>query len=115
MQRQLAVLLYAFSAVALGATVGQRLVAFPLPADYDESLESKVADVKQCDHTTGKADHILAGRFLGRFVDDRPWVHIDLSSVAHTGGLGAVAHDVNGTGVAWAVAALRHLIEHHGD
>lgn len=105
---------WAQRAVAVGAAVGERLVAFPLPADYDESLESKVADVKQCDHTTGKADHILAGRFLSRFVDDRPWVHVDLSSVSHTGGLGAVAHDVNGTGVAWAVALLRSLIDDGG-
>jgi leucyl aminopeptidase len=105
---------WAQRAVSLGAAVGERLVAFPLPADYDESLESKVADVKQCDHTTGKADHILAGRFLGRFVDDRPWVHVDLSSVTHPGGLGAVAHDVNGTGVAWAVALLRHLVDEQG-
>ena len=105
---------WAQRAVALGDTVGERLVAFPLPADYDESLESTVADVKQCDHTTGKADHILAGRFLSRFVDDRPWVHIDLSSVSHKGGLGAVAHEVNGTGVAWAVALLNHLTGHDG-
>jgi hypothetical protein len=42
-------------------------------------------------------------------------VHIDLSSVSHTGGLGAVAHDVNGTGVAWAVALLRHLVDEQGD
>jgi hypothetical protein len=37
-----------------------------------------------------------------------------IGSVSHTGGLGAVAHDVNGTGVAWTVALLRHLVDEQG-
>lgn len=92
-------------AVAVGEAVGERVVAFPVPEDYDEALESQVADVKQC-ILEGEADHILAARFLSRFVDDRPWVHMDLSASRCKGGLGAVASDITGFGVAWGVEWL---------
>lgn len=92
-------------AVAVGEAVGERVVAFPVPEDYDEALESQVADIKQCT-LEGEADHILAARFLSRFVDDRPWLHMDLSASRCKGGLGAVASDITGFGVAWGVEWL---------
>lgn len=92
-------------AVAAGQAVGERVVAFPLPEDYDEALESPVADVKQC-ILEGEADHILAARFLSRFVDDRPWLHMDLSASRCKGGLGAVGSDVTGFGVALGLELL---------
>jgi leucyl aminopeptidase len=54
----------------------------------------------------GEADHILAARFLKRFVGDTPWLHMDLSASSCEGGLGAVASNVTGFGVAWGVAML---------
>jgi leucyl aminopeptidase len=93
-------------AVAAGLEMGERVVSFPMPADYDEALESTVADVKQCVLESGAADHVLAARFLQRFVDDRPWLHVDLSAVSNKGGLGAVATDVTGFGVALALRLL---------
>ena len=93
-------------AVAAGHTAGERLCAFPMDEDYDEALDSEVADVKQCT-MEGEADHILATRFLKRFTDDRPWMHIDLSAARCKGGLGAVATDINGFGVAWGVEYLK--------
>jgi len=53
----------AAAAVAAGRACGERVVAFPMPEDYDEALASEVADVKQCT-LEGEADHILATRFL---------------------------------------------------
>ncbi len=64
-----------------------------------------MADVKQC-ILEGEADHILAARFLSRFVDERPWLHMDLSASRCKGGLGAVASDITGFGVAWGVEWL---------
>ncbi len=87
---------------------GERIVVFPYPEDYDTSLDSTVADVKQCS-MEGEADHILATRFLSRFVGDTPWVHMDLSGHSCKGGLGAVMSDANGFGVAWAMALLDEL------
>jgi len=92
-------------AVRAGAAAGERICVFPCPEDYDAALESKVADVKQCT-LDGEADHILAARFLKRFVGDSPWLHVDLSAAGCEGGLGAVASKVTGFGVAWGVALL---------
>jgi leucyl aminopeptidase len=93
-------------AASRAATVsGERIVVFPYPEDYDSNLDSTVADVKQCS-MEGEADHILATRFLSRFVGNTPWLHMDLSGHSCKGGLGAVMSDANGFGVAWALALL---------
>ncbi len=93
-------------AVEIGQQSGERVCVFPLDADYDDALDSKVADVLQCT-LEGEADHILAARFLQRFVEDTPWLHMDLSACNCKDGLGAVASDVTGFGVAWGVAWLQ--------
>ncbi|MBI5006286.1 MAG: leucyl aminopeptidase family protein [Nitrosomonadales bacterium] len=94
-------------AVSVGRQSGERLCAFPQDEDYEPALDSKVADIKQCT-LDGEADHILATRFLKRFVEhDTPWLHVDLSASRCEGGLGIVAHDVNGFGVAWGLQMLQ--------
>lgn len=92
-------------ASAAGKSTGERIWAFPMDADYDTELESKIADIKQCT-LEGDADHILAARFLSRFVSNIPWLHMDLSASNNKGGLGAVGSDVTGFGVAWGVEML---------
>ena len=92
--------------VAAGRASGERVWNFPFDADYDSDLESKVADIVQCS-VDGKGDHILATRFLSRFVPEgTAWAHIDLSSVSRTGGLGYVSTDITGFGVRFALEAL---------
>jgi leucyl aminopeptidase len=94
-------------AVSVGRQSGERVCAFPQDEDYEAALDSKVADIKQCT-LEGEADHILATRFLKRFVEkDVPWVHVDLSASRCEGGLGSVASDVNGFGVAWGFGMLQ--------
>ena len=95
-------------ALAAGKFSGERVWAFPSDADYDVELDSKIADVKQCT-LEGEADHILAARFLDRFVDNIPWLHMDLSASNNKGGLGAVTSDVTGFGVAWGVDMMARL------
>jgi len=96
-------------AVSAGLACGERVVAFPAPEDYDEALESQVADIKQC-ILEGEADHILAARFLSRFVDDLPWLHVDLSASRCKGGLGAVGTDITGFGVGLGVELLERVL-----
>ena len=92
--------------VEAGRTSGERLWSFPFEADYDAELESKVADVVQC-APDGKGDHILATRFLSRFVPEgTPWAHIDLSAATRSGGLAHVPSDVTGFGVRLALELL---------
>lgn len=96
----------AAQAVAAGRSSGERVCVFPMDADYEPDLESKVADIKQCT-LEGEADHILAARFLRRFGGDRPWLHVDLSASSCKGGLGANASDLTGFGVGWGLHLLR--------
>jgi leucyl aminopeptidase len=92
--------------IAAGIQSGERVWPMPVDADYDEAIESQVADVKQC-IIESEADHILAARFLGRFVPDSvPWVHVDLSAAEHKGGLAHVPTEVTGFGVRFTLDLL---------
>jgi leucyl aminopeptidase len=94
-------------AVGIGNVSGERVSAFPFEADYDEDLDSTIADIKQCT-LDSDADHMLAARFLSKFIENDPaWLHVDLSSCNRKGGLGAVASDVTGFGVSFGL----HLLE----
>lgn len=95
-------------ALAAARASGERLCVFPMDDDYDDALDSPIADVKQCT-LEGGADHILAARLLKRFTGDRPWIHMDLSASSTKGGLGAVGTDVTGFGVAWGYALLERI------
>ncbi len=89
-----------------GATSGERVWSFPLDDDYDDSLKSDVADIKQCS-PDGYGDHILAARFLKRFVPDSiPWVHMDLSAAQSRGGLAHVPTEITGFGVRYTIQLL---------
>jgi leucyl aminopeptidase len=96
--------------VAAGMVSGERVVAFPYASDYDSELDSEIADIKQCTMESD-ADHIIAARFLGKFIEqDTAWCHVDLSAYAHKDGLGAVASEVNGFGVALTLRWLESLL-----
>lgn len=92
--------------VEAGRASGERVWSFPFEADFDSDLDSKVADILQC-AVEGKGDHILAARFLGRFVPrEIPWAHVDLSSATRSGGLGHINTDVTGFGVRFALELI---------
>ena len=92
--------------IAAGKDSGERVWPFPLDDDYDEAIKSDIADVKQCS-MEGSADHILATRFLKRFVKhDTPWIHVDLSSGNNKGGLAHIPTDTTGFGVRYTVNLL---------
>jgi leucyl aminopeptidase len=89
-----------------GEDSGERVWPFPLPDDYEEALKSEIADVKQCT-LDNDADHILAAVFLKKFlVDDPAWIHVDLSSGNHKGGLAHIPTDVTGFGVRFTLNLL---------
>jgi leucyl aminopeptidase len=95
--------------VAAGRSSGERVWPFPLDADFDSDIESKVADVQQCS-VDGKGDQILAARFLQRFVPaESAWIHLDLAPAMRHGGLGAITTDITGFGARFA---LELLLEH---
>jgi leucyl aminopeptidase len=92
---------------AAGTSSGERVWCFPMDADFDSDLESAVADVLQCT-TEGKGDHILAARFLNRFVPkDIAWLHLDLAAGTRHGGLAHIGTEITGFGVRYTLDLLR--------
>jgi leucyl aminopeptidase len=97
-----------------GRDSGERVWPFPLDKDFDESLKSGIADTLQCT-LEGEADHILAARFLQRFIHDAiHWVHIDLAAGNHKGGLAHIPTDTTGFGVRFTLNLLQQqaVLEH---
>jgi leucyl aminopeptidase len=91
-----------------GELCGERVWPFPMDTDFDEALRSDIADIKQC-AVDGYGDHILAARFLSRFVPASiPWVHVDLSAGQHKGGLAHIPTEITGFGVRLTLALLGH-------
>jgi leucyl aminopeptidase len=100
----------ACKAIEAGTKAGERIVAFPYEEDMDSELDSEIADIKQCT-LEGGGDHMLAARFMGKFIEnDVPWCHADLSSTNRKGGLGAVQSDVNGFGVGFGLEMLKSMM-----
>jgi leucyl aminopeptidase len=91
---------------AAGRASGERVWCFPMDEDFDVELDSPIADVMHCT-ADSKGDHILAARFLSRFVPRAlPWIHIDLSSSERKGGLAHVPTEFTGFGVRLAAHLL---------
>ena len=61
-----------------GAASGERLWRLPLAQEYEEKLDSQVADG---DNGAGNPGAITAALFLQHFTGDLPWVHLDVASV----------------------------------
>ncbi|MBL1294494.1 MAG: leucyl aminopeptidase family protein [Thiotrichales bacterium] len=90
-----------------GKKSGERVWPFPQDKDFDKALHSKIADIKQC-AVGGGPDHILAARFLNRFVDKNvPWIHVDLAAGNHKGGLAHIPTETTGFGVRFTVDLLQ--------
>jgi leucyl aminopeptidase len=63
--------------VAAGEKSGELMWRFPLLHEYKENLKSTVADIKNTGNRFGGA--ISAAEFMHFFVEDTPWVHIDMA------------------------------------
>ncbi len=64
--------------LASGERAGEPLWRFPLFADYEEKLASKVADA---DNGASGPGAVMAALFLQHFVGSVPWAHLDVASV----------------------------------
>ena len=101
------------SAVQVGERCGERVWNFPIGEDYNESIKSEIADVRQC-ASSNAADHIYAATFLSKFVGKNiPWMHVDLAASSNKGGLGLVATETTGFGVRFAYELVRQFFADH--
>ncbi len=66
--------------IEAGKRTGEKIWQLPLDKDYREQIKSEIADIK---NTGGrKAGTITAAYFLREFVEDTPWVHLDIAGTA---------------------------------
>jgi leucyl aminopeptidase len=56
---------------------GERMWQMPMPEEYKEQNKSEIADIKNTGNRYGGA--ITAALFLAEFVDNTPWVHLDIA------------------------------------
>lgn len=66
--------------IRAGEAAGERIWQLPMYEEYKEQIKSDVADMK---NTGGRpAGSITAAKLLEEFVDDIPWVHLDIAATA---------------------------------
>jgi len=80
----------------------------PLVEGYKKQIKSKVANIKNIGNR-GEAGTITAGLFLQEFVDETPWIHLDIAGPAWIDGAQPNCPP-GGTG-----AMVRTLLEYLGD
>ncbi len=64
-----------------GYNTGEKVWELPLWDEYKEQIKSKFADLKNAGG--GDAATITAGMFLKEFVNDTPWLHLDIAGTAY--------------------------------
>ncbi|MCC3152437.1 leucyl aminopeptidase [Hymenobacter sp. BT770] len=65
---------------AAGYRVHERLVEFPLWDEYADHIKSDIADLSNLGK--GEAGQISAAKFLERFAEAYPWLHLDIAGPA---------------------------------
>ena len=65
---------------AVGRATGEKVWRMPLAQEYDELIKSEIADMKNIGGRPGGS--ITAAQFIQRFVNDKPWAHLDIAGMA---------------------------------
>ena len=77
---------------------GEKMWQMPLPEEYKEQNKSEIANVKNAGNRYGGA--ITAALFLAEFIDNTPWVHLDIAGTAlSTKDSGYIVKGATGVGV----------------
>lgn len=68
---------------AAGEETGERVWRMPVGDEYAAHIKSDIADMKNVGRPA-QAGSISAAEFLSRFVNDKPWAHLDIAGVTWT-------------------------------
>tara|TARA_B110000444_G_C18843502_1_gene600414 strand:- start:2353 stop:3816 length:1464 start_codon:yes stop_codon:yes gene_type:complete len=85
-----------------GEESGDMVWRLPLSSSYDKMINSQFADMKNIG--MGGAGSITAAQFLQRFVNNVPWVHIDIAGTA-------TGMEKNTINTSWATGFGVHLLD----
>jgi len=88
-----------------GSAAGEPLWRMPLVDDYEDRIESKVADA---DNAGGGPGAITAALFLRHFTGGLPWAHLDIASV---GDSPVDAYEWTSGATGFGARALLHWLE----
>lgn len=88
---------------------GEAVWRLPIGAEYDEMINCDIADMKNISDGR-EAGSITAAQFIKRFVNDIPWVHLDIAGVAWSKKATPIAPK---GAVGWGVRLLNHWIEQY--
>jgi leucyl aminopeptidase len=66
--------------LAAGTETGEKLWRMPMAKEYDKLLKSDIADMKNITGRPGSS--ITAAHFIARFVNEKPWAHLDIAGTA---------------------------------
>jgi leucyl aminopeptidase len=66
--------------LAAGIESSEKLWRLPMGPEYDKQLKSDIADMKNITGRPGGS--ITAAQFIARFVNGKPWAHLDIAGMA---------------------------------
>ena len=91
-----------------GLATGEKVWRMPLAPEYDKLIDHDVADMK---NIGGRyAGSITAAQFLQRFINNVPWVHLDVAGTAMDANKTAINQS---WGSGWGVRLLDRLVADH--
>ncbi|WP_025898560.1 leucyl aminopeptidase [Sneathiella glossodoripedis] len=67
---------------ASGKAVGEGVWRFPLQPEYAKQIKSPIADMQNIGTGGRGAGSIVAAEFLQKFVNGKPWAHLDIAGMA---------------------------------
>jgi leucyl aminopeptidase len=80
----------------------------PLDDEYDKQIRSEIADMKNIGGRAGGS--ITAAQFIQRFVNKKPWAHLDIAGMAWSGKDGPTTPK---GATAFGVRLLNRLVAEH--
>ena len=87
--------------------VSEKVWRMPLDDEYDQAIESPVADIQNLGNPSSGAGSVMAAQFLQRFVKKVPWAHFDIAGTAWI----PASHELCDKGpTGWGVATLTQYL-----
>lgn len=93
---------------AAGSTTGEIGWRLPLHPEYADIIKGKYADLDNAPEVR-KASSITAAEFLRKFVDEVPWVHMDIAGTAWGMGRAYTGKGASGFGVRTLIELARRV------
>ncbi len=88
-----------------GTVTGEKVWRMPVDDDFNKMIDSQFADMKNSGGRLGGAS--TAAAFLQRFVNDVPWVHLDIAGTA----MNSPKNEISQTWASgWGVRLLERLV-----